>query len=311
MRNRFAETVLELALDDPRVAVLVADISPAGAMDEFRSRFPDRFVNLGVAEQVMTGMAAGMALRGYRPFTYTIATFALFRPFEMVRDDICYQNLPVTVVGIGGGVIYSTLGGTHYAQEDVALARAMPNMTVVSPCDAEECAKVTRWLATRDPAGPAYLRLGKAGEPTLTRDAAEPFVAGRVRYLRRGSDVCLIGYGVLLGQAIAAADVLEGMGHSVSVISAHTLKPLDEAGLTGALLDHDAVVVVEEAAPVGSLGESVAAIAHRTGNGTPVARLALKDAFVHCYGSHQDILSAHGIGVRNIVDLATKTLSKD
>ena len=145
MRNTFAETFHEAGKRDARLCLVVADISPAGAIDKFRTEFPDRFVNTGVAEQIMIGMVAGMALRGLRPFAYTIATFALFRPYEIVRDDLCYQNLPVTVVGIGGGVTYSTLGGTHHAQEDVAIACALPNMTVIAPCDPPETRLATQW----------------------------------------------------------------------------------------------------------------------------------------------------------------------
>src|SRR4051812_17913606 len=122
MRNSFAATFHELAREDERLCMVVADISPAGAMDAFRKEYPKRFVNTGVAEQIMIGMSAGMAMRGLRPFAYTIATFALFRPFEFVRNDLAYQRLPVTVVGVGGGVTYSQLGGTHHAMEDVAMA---------------------------------------------------------------------------------------------------------------------------------------------------------------------------------------------
>ena len=138
MRNKFADTFYELGKADPRLCVVVADISPAGSIAKFRNDFPTRFVNTGVSEQIMIGMVAGMAQRGLKPFAYTIATFTLYRPFEMVRDDLCYQNLPVTIVGIGGGVTYSTLGATHHAQEDVATASAIPNMSVIAPCDPAE-----------------------------------------------------------------------------------------------------------------------------------------------------------------------------
>ena len=147
MRNTFADTFYELAREDPRLCVVVADISPAGSMARFREEFPERFINTGVAEQSMIGIAAGMALRGLRPFAYTIATFTLYRPFEFVRSDLCYQDLAVTIVGIGGGVTYSTLGGTHHAQEDVALATAIPNMTVLAPCDPAETRQATEWCA--------------------------------------------------------------------------------------------------------------------------------------------------------------------
>ena len=135
MRNAFAQALYDAAVADERICVLAADISPAGPLVEFQRRFPRRFLNVGVAEQAMIGVAAGMAIRGLRPFVYTIATFALYRPFEFVRDDLAYQSLPVTVVGMGSGLNYSTLGSTHHSQEDVAVACAIPNLQVIAPCD--------------------------------------------------------------------------------------------------------------------------------------------------------------------------------
>ena len=155
----------------------------------FQKEFPDRFINIGVAEQSMIGVCAGLAMRGCTAFAYTIATFAVYRPFEQIRDDLCYQNIPVTVVGVGGGVAYSTLGGTHHAQEDIAVMSALPNMSVVAPCDPLETELAT-WACSQSK-GPVYLRLGKAGEPVLTADALEPFQFGKLRYLRKGKDVCI------------------------------------------------------------------------------------------------------------------------
>jgi transketolase len=147
---------------------------------KFRSEFPNRFINTGVAEQIMIGMVAGMAQRGLRPFAYTIATFTLYRPLEIVRDDLCYQDLPVTIVGIGGGVTYSTLDATHYAQEDIALGCALPNMNVIAPCDPAEVEAATRWCAKQE-LGPVYLRLAKAGEPNLTGEATTLWQFGKIR----------------------------------------------------------------------------------------------------------------------------------
>jgi transketolase len=294
VRNTFAETFHEAGKRDPRLCLVVADISPAGAIDKFRTEFPDRFVNTGVAEQIMIGMVAGIALRGLRPFAYTIATFALFRPYEMVRDDLCYQNLPVTVVGIGGGVTYSTLGGTHHAQEDVAIACAIPNMTVIAPCDPPETRLATQWCTTQE-RGPVYLRLGKAGEPNLTANAEDPWEFGRLRYLRRGHDVCVLCYGPALKLASDVASHFHEQGRSVSLVSVHTLKPLDLEGLARALLGHSHVVVIEELAPYGSLGERVKALAWEAGARCRLDTFALDDAFHHVYGSHGDLLAAHGL----------------
>jgi len=300
MRNRFADTFYELGKADPRLCVVVADISPAGSIAKFRTEFPHRFINTGVAEQIMIGMVAGMAQRGLRPFAYTIATFTLYRPFEMVRDDLCYQNLPVTIVGIGGGVTYSTLGATHHAQEDVAIATAIPNMSVIAPCDPAEAEAATRWCAIQE-RGPVYLRLGKAGEPDFTSKLDQPFVFGKLRHLRRGSDVCILTYGAIMKMAAEVADRLTAQGKSVSLVSVHTLKPLDIDGLAQMLTSHGEVVVIEEMSPQGSLGTKVKALAYERQARCVVRCISLQDDFIHVYGNHEDILAAHGLSADAIM----------
>ena len=299
MRNMFANTFFEAGQQDPRLCVVVADISPAGAMDKFRQTFPDRFINTGVAEQIMIGLCAGMALRGLRPFAYTIATFTLFRPFEFVRDDLCYHNLPVTIVGIGGGITYSTLGSTHHAQEDVAVACAIPNMAVIAPCDPAEARLATLWCTTQE-RGPVYLRLGKAGEPDLTSKAIDAFEFGKVRYIKRGADVCIIGYGPILKLGADLAAKFEARGESVSLVSAHTVKPLDVDGIAKALHSHKRVIVLEEMAPYGGLGPRVKEIAWDTQAKCQLDSFALQDEFIHNYGSHAELQAAHGLDLKTI-----------
>ncbi|MFZ1091179.1 MAG: transketolase, partial [Xanthobacteraceae bacterium] len=204
MRNTFSEALYQAASANPDVYIVVADISPVGSMEKFSKQYPERFINVGVAEQSMIGICAGLALKGCQPFAYTIATFALYRPFEMVRDDLCYQNLPVTVVGMGAGIIYSTLGGTHHTQEDIAIAGAIPNMQIIAPCDPAECTQATRYCAAQKK-GPIYLRIGKAGEPNYTDKAVDPWVFGKLRYIKRGSDVCILSYGVIMQKAMQLA----------------------------------------------------------------------------------------------------------
>lgn len=300
MRNTFSETLYECAKADPRIYIVVADISPAGSMAKFQSEYPERFINVGVAEQVMIGMAAGLALKGCKPFAYTIATFSLYRPFEMVRDDLGYQNLPVTVVGMGAGVIYSTLGGTHHTQEDIAIAGAIPNMQILAPCDPLECIDATRHCATQEK-GPIYLRIGKAGEPKLTENAVESFVFGKLRYIRRGTDVCILSYGVIMKHAMQVADRLQAAGKSVSVVSCHTVKPLDRAGIEAALRSHKQVIVIEENVPQGGLAPQTKQIAWDIKAGCELHTFTLKDEFIHNYGSHDDLLAEHGISVELIL----------
>lgn len=300
MRNAFSETLYECAKADPRIYIVVADISPAGSMAKFQAEYPERFINVGVAEQVMIGMAAGLALKGCRPFAYTIATFSLYRPFEMVRDDLGYQNLPVTVVGMGAGVIYSTLGGTHHTMEDIAIAGAIPNMQILAPCDPLETIDATRHCATQEK-GPVYLRIGKAGEPRLTEKAAEPFIFGKLRYLRRGTDVCILSYGVIMKMAVQVADKLQAMGKSVSVVSCHTVKPLDREGIAQALKSHRQVIVIEEHVPQGGLAPQTKQIAWDNSAQCALHTFTLKDEFIHNYGSHDDLLASHGLSLEQIL----------
>jgi transketolase len=299
VRNTFSETLYAEATANPDVYIVVADISPAGSMAKFSSEYPERFINVGVAEQSMIGIAAGLALKGCQPFAYTIATFSLYRPFEMIRDDLCYQNLPVTVVGMGAGVIYSTLGGTHHTQEDIAIASALPNMQVLAPCDPLECVEATRWCA-RQKNGPVYLRIGKAGEPVLTAQA-EPWQFGKLRYLRRGSDICILTYGVITAMAVEIADKLAAQGRSVSLVSAHTLKPLDREGITAALQRHRQIVVIEEHAPQGGLASQVKQVAWDVRATCRLDTFTLQDAFIHNYGSTNDLLAAHGLSPERIL----------
>lgn len=299
MRNTFGAEFYKAASEDERLCLVIADIFPAGALDKFKIEHPRRFVNTGVAEQIMIGICAGMAAKGLRPFALSIATFALYRPFEFIRNDLAYQNLPVTVVGVGGGVTYSTLGGTHHAMEDVAIACAVPNMRVIAPCDPLETAEATRWC-TANNGGPVYLRLGKAGEAVL--NAKQPWEFGKLRTLRPGARACIIGYGPILGLAMDAAESLKAMGEEIAVISAHTLKPLDRAGIAQMLQSFERVVVLEEMVPHGGLAAAVKCIAYDIGSECFVQTLSLKDEFIHRYGSHDDLREAHGLTFANLVE---------
>jgi transketolase len=300
MRNNFAEALYEEGKKDNKICVVVADISPAGSIQKFRNEFPDRFINCGVAEQSMIGIAAGLALKGFRPFCYTIATFTLYRPFEMVRVDLCYQNLPVTIIGMGAGAIYSTLGGTHHTIEDVAVASALPNMTVIAPCDPSEMKEATKWCATKN-RGPVYMRLGKVGEPNLTENAIDKFEFGKIRYLKKGKEIAIISYGITVKIAIELSIELEKQGKSVSVISCHTIKPLDKVGIKKVLNEYKSVYVLEEHVPHGGLSSRVKEIASDEQTKAELKSFTLKDEFIHFYGNHQELLEKHELSVKQIL----------
>lgn len=300
MRNTFAKVFYELGKQDPRLAMVVADISPAGSIAQFREEFPERFINTGVSEQSMIGIAAGMSLRGMKPFAYTIATFALYRPFEFVRDDIAYQELPITVVGVGGGVTYSTLGSTHHAMEDMAIASAIPGMQVLVPCDPNETQLITQWCATKNNK-PTYLRLGKAGEPDLTSNAIDPFILGKVRKITKGQDVCILSYGPTVKMALELGQKIKDNHQlSCSVVSCHSIKPLDIEGIQELLFSHKRVVVIEEHVPHGGLGSRVKEIAWDSKAPCELVAFSLQDQFIHSYGSHESLLMAHGLNLESI-----------
>lgn len=290
MRDAVARAITEAARERSDVILVVADISPAAALKTFLDENPTRFVDVGVSEQAMIGMAAGLAMTGLRPFCYTIAPFALYRPLEQIRVDLAYQDLPVVVIGVGAGLSYSALGATHHTMEDVAIASAIPNMTVVAPCDPAETQEAV--TASFDLAGPMYLRLGKSGEPTLTADAPEPFVLGCIRKVREGAGTAVIGYGPLLAMAFAAADEA---GTGATIYSAHTLKPLDLGRVDEILATHDHVVVLEEHVERGGLGVQVRARAQQTGATTRITAFHLPDEFLHTYGSKDDLIGPVGI----------------
>ena len=205
MRNKFADVIYKIGKKDNRICTLVADISPVGSILDFRKEFPDRFINCGVAEQSMIGIAAGLALKGMKPFCYTIATFALYRPFEMIRVDVCYQNLPVTIVGMGTGTIYSTLGGTHLTQEDVSIARSIPNMNIIAPCDPEELKDAVNFCCTKSKF-PVYLRIGKSGEQNFTNNSRNNRRFGKIRKIISGKDVCCLSLGPIIRKAFEIKD---------------------------------------------------------------------------------------------------------
>lgn len=302
MRNKFADTFFECAQKDDRLAMIVADISPAGSIQKFRETYPDRFINTGVAEQIMIGMAAGMALKGMRPFCYTIATFALYRPFEFIRDDLAYQNLPVTIVGIGGGLTYSTLGATHHAMEDIAVASSIPNLQVLAPCDPYEVAEATRYCAERTTGGPIYMRLGKAGEPTFMGTNWE---WGQLRWLQTSGgsyDTCILTYGSIAKLALqVAAEMESALGRSSAVASVHTIVPFPKDVIADLLRKFRHVYVIEEHIMHGGLGARVVSLLAETGAKCQVLTFGLDDKFNHVYGTHEELLASHQMTLADIM----------
>lgn len=284
MRNAFAAAITDLAAQDERIVLLSGDIGNR-LFDKYRERFPSRFYNCGVAEANMTGMAAGLALSGLRPFTYTITPFATTRVIEQIRVDICYHNVPVVIVGTGSGLSYASLGPTHHSCEDVGILRCFPNLTVLCPADAMEVGPAIEAALTLP--GPIYIRLGKKGEPNV-HEKPPRLEVGKGLVMREGTDVCLLGMGTMTATALEAAKLLQGHGISARVVSMHTVKPLDDALLRESFDRFKVVAVVEEHSVIGGLGSAVAEwLARRKPGRGVLEAIGTPDAFISEAGSQQ------------------------
>lgn len=282
MRNAFAAELTELARRDPRVVLLSGDIGNR-LFDPFKNECAERFFNCGVAEANMMGVAAGMAMSGMRPVVYTIVPFVTTRCLEQIRIDVCYHAQPVTIVGVGGGLSYASLGSTHHACEDVGLLRLLPGMTIVCPGDAAEVRVGLRAALQHD--GPVYLRLGKKGEPRV-HEQDPPLEIGRSLPVRSGNDVALLAVGHVLPLALGAADILAERGISARVDSFHTVKPLDEECLADVFAHYRLVSVIEEHSVIGGAASAVAEwLARRSGTSARFLPFGVDDRFLHRTGS--------------------------
>ncbi len=293
MRNVFSDEMVRLGTADPRVVLLSGDIGNR-LFDRFRDACPGRFVNCGIAEANMMGVAAGMALSGMRPVVYTITPFTTTRCLEQIRVDACYNHAPVIIVGTGAGLSYAELGPTHHSCEDIAVLRALPGMTVFCPCDPVELWAGLRAALRHD--GPVYVRLGKKGEPALHPEPLE-FRLGRANTLRAGTDVCLIATGTLMPEVLRGAELLAAAGISARVESFHTVKPLDVARLDEIFSTYAVVGTVEEHSRIGGLYGAVAEwLAGRDLPARPrLLCFAVNDVFLHEVGSQAYARSRFGL----------------
>lgn len=297
MRPTCIDMVFELAKRDSRVAYIGSDLDPP-LTRRMREEMPGRAFMEGVSEQHVVGMAAGLAMEGFIPYVHTIATFITRRCYEQVAVDLCLHNLPVRLIGNGGGLVYAPLGPTHLAIEDIAIMRALPNMTVVSVCDAEE---MKRFMdQTLDWPGPIYIRLAKGFDPIVSHP--EPgFTIGKAIVMREASGlrgrVLIVSTGVATTRALAAAEELASDGIECTIMHMHTVKPLD----TDALLRHasgaELVVTVEEHTVLGGLGSAVtdALVENLPGAVPAMKRLGIPDAFARKYGSQDDLMEIYGL----------------
>ncbi len=297
MRTAFIETLVEVAAAEERVWLINGDLGYS-VLERFAERFPERYLNAGVAEQNMTGVAAGLALSGKIVFTYSIANFPVFRCLEQVRNDVCGHHLNVKIVAVGGGLAYGSAGYSHHGIEDLAVMSALPAMTVVAPGDPAETRQAVRALVQHP--GPAYLRLGKAGEPRL-HAADPPFRLGKMLEVRPGSDLTLISIGGMLQTALQAAELAAAKGRSVEVLSCPTLVPLDEETLLAAARRTGRILTLEEHGP-GGLGAHVGEALARAGLAVRFVPLRLKAEMISHAGSQDFLKEAHGLSAPAIAE---------
>lgn len=291
MRQSALRAVYELAKRDPRVLFIGSDLGP-GVLEEMKKEMPDRWLMEGVSEAGIIGMSAGLAMDGYIPYFNTIATFITRRCYEQVAVDLCLHNLPVRLLAAGGGAVYAPLGPTHMALEDIAIMRALPNMTVLCPADAPEMTRAVE--ATLEWPNPVYIRFGKGGDPVISSNA-NGFRIGKAIMMRPGGDVAIISTGVMTARSLDAASALAEAGIEASVVHVHTIKPFDQAAVCEAASAANLVVTVEEHSHIGGLGSAVADTLAEHNIQTRQLRLAFPDAFIATYGSQDTTLEAAGL----------------
>lgn len=302
-RNGFGEGMLRLGEKNKDVVALCADLTESTRLTAFKQKFPERFIEMGVSEQNMVAVAAGMALMGKIPFIASFAVFSPGRNWEQIRTTVCYNDVPVKIVGAHAGITVGPDGATHQALEDVALMRVLPNMTVLVPCDAIETRKAT--IAAAEHKGPVYLRFAREKSPVFTTEQT-PFEIGTAEVFRDGSDVTLVGCGPVLYQALVAAKMLEKEGVSAHVLNCHTIKPIDRKALIKASRATGAFVTVEEHQITGGLGSAVMeAIAESWP--VPVRRIGVQDRFGES-GTAEALLEKHGITAKAIAAAARAVL---
>ena len=284
MRDILVANILSKARKDKDIILLTADLG-FGVLEEFSRELPNQFINTGIAEQNMTGMAAGLALDGRLPFTYSIGNFPTMRCFEQIRNDILYHKLPVNIIAIGGGFSYGQLGISHHATEDIGTLRPLPNLRIFCPCDALETNAIVDYVIN-NPA-PSYIRIDKS---KLKEVIITPFNFGSLRKLRDGLDVLIVGYGGVLQEAFFAATELEKQGISCAIYSAPTLKPFDSQSFVELAKAYDAIITLEEHSIIGGLA-SIASEAFMCHKYMPkkFTSIALDDNFCSIVGT-QDYL---------------------
>lgn len=285
MRDAFVESLFELACSDPNVMLLTGDLG-FGVFEQFEIDHPLQYINVGVAEQNMTGVAAGLSLEGKKVLTYSIGNFPTLRCLEQIRNDACYHDANVTVVATGGGFSYGALGMSHHCTEDLSILRALPNVTVIAPSTRWEARQATKEIVNRS--GVGYLRIDKTVANDDNGSIGGSFQIGKARTLHQGNDLTIISTGGITAEAMKAVEIAENDGFSIRLLSMHTIKPIDENAILLAAKETKNIITVEENTIIGGLGSAVAEVCMTAGvNLESFKRIGLQDTYSSVVGSQQ------------------------
>lgn len=302
MRDTFVSTLLDLAREDENVHLITGDLG-FGVLKPFWEELPNQFTNAGIAEQNMTSFAAGLALEGKTVFTYSIGNFPTLRAIEQIRNDCAYHKANVKIVCVGGGFVYGSLGMSHHATEDLAIMRALPDVTVLAPGDLIEAKHATKAIIEHE--GTCYLRLGRGGEKRI-HDKIEDFQIGKAIKVKDGQKVAIFSTGAILDEAINASEILNDMGLKPALFSFPTVKPIDKKTIEECAKNYELIVTVEEHNVIGGFGSAVSeVVAELNGYKGRILKVGINDTYSSIVGSQKYLRNKYGMSAQTIVDKVT------
>lgn len=307
MRNHVIDEITRLAQHDQRIMLATADLG-FNVVEKFEKSYPDRYINVGIAEQNLTAVAAGLALEGNMVFTYSIGNFPTLRCIEQVRNLVCYHNANVKILAVGGGFAYGSLGMTHHATEDIAMMRSLPNMKVYVPADEIEAVACLQDLYNYN--GPAYLRMARGREECIHSQYESFNVNNIVPIKENGEEVCIIASGTILSEAVKLSELLRDKNISNSVYSLPMIKPIDKFGLMKKASKSKLLITMEEHNVIGGLGGAVAEVLSELKEHAPLMRLGLQDTFSSEVGSQEYLREYYGINSNTALDMVLKKLGE-
>lgn len=305
-RGGFGEGIHEIGKENPNVVVLTADLAGSLKLGPFIKDFPDRFVQVGIAEANMIGIAAGMTIGGKIPYTTTFANFSTGRVYDQIRQSVAYSEKNVKICASHAGLTLGEDGATHQILEDIGLMKMLPGMTVIVPCDFNQTKAATKAIASYN--GPVYLRFGRPKWPNFTKEDGSDFIIGKAQQLSEGTDVSIFACGHMVWKAIEAGRILEEKGVSVEVINIHTIKPLDTEAVLSSIKKTKCAVTVEEHNIIGGLGDSIAQVAAKNFP-VPIEMIGTNDTFGES-GKPTELLTKYGLDTPNILAAAEKVISR-